>query len=71
MQEHILASVAAKVPNFAGVNDSSKFDRNLLKVEIYFDNLIVTEIEESPAYDVSKNDNFTYQLLTKSTHAGK
>ena len=48
----MLTAWAEKIPLIINSNDTTKYKRNLLKVEIYFDSFTVTQIEESPAYTV-------------------
>lgn len=53
-QKSLLRSLALKIPNTIHLyeNDSSKFNSDILKVEIYFDNFNLATITESPAYSV-------------------
>jgi hypothetical protein len=50
-----LQQLAHKIPNVVSqqTNDPTKYKRNLLKVEIYFDNFNLVIVEETAAYPVS------------------
>ena len=56
LQTAILNSFRTKIPNIAKnfKKDPDKYKRNLIKVEIYFDNFNLIEIQEYPAYQVTQ-----------------
>lgn len=53
-QNSVLATLAPKIPSILDepATDPNKYKRNLLRVEIYFDNLMLITVTEFPAYTV-------------------
>lgn len=58
-QKSILLALRPKIQSIfeQSVNDTTKFKRNLLRVEIYFDNLNLITITETAAYTVTMCDS--------------
>ncbi len=54
LQNAVLLQLAPKIPNIVShyEDDPNKYKRDLLKVEIYFDNLNLVIIREEQAYPV-------------------
>ena len=56
-QEDILAKYADKVPEISDSNDTTTYQRNLLSVEVFYDDFNYEKIEEVESYKVSNQSH--------------
>ena len=54
LQSDVLSKYADMIPDIAYSNDTEKYKRNLLKVEVFFDDFNYENIEEIEAYKVQR-----------------
>ena len=55
LQESVIKSLGSSVDQLKAKNDPSIYRRNLLKIEVYFEEFNYEKIEEFPKYPVSEN----------------
>ena len=53
-QSDVLSKYADSIPDIAYSNDTEKYKRNLLKIEVFFNELNYEYIEEIEAYKVKR-----------------
>ena len=54
LQSDVLSKYAGMIPDITYSNDTEKYKRNLLKVEVFFDDFNYENIEEIEAYKVQR-----------------
>ena len=54
LQSDVLSKYADMIPDIAYSNDTEKYKRNLLKIEVFFDDFNYENIEEIEAYKVQR-----------------